>query len=48
MRKVEELYMKHIYGTGGSDNKQQAPAMTEVTINKVDVPQKTSQYSHRF
>ena len=39
--------MKHIYGTGGSDNKQETPATAEVMINKVDLPQKTSQYSHR-
>ena len=47
MRKAEELYMKHIYATGKSDNKQETPAMVEVTINEVDVPWKTSQYSHR-
>ena len=47
MRKAEEMYMKHIYATGGSDNKQETPAMTEVMINEVDVPWKMSQYSHR-
>ena len=47
MRKAEELYMKHIYATGGSDNKQETPAMAEVMINEVDVPWKTSQYRHR-
>ena len=47
MRKAEELYMKHIYTTGGTDNKQETPAMAEVMINEVDAPWKTPQYSHR-
>ena len=38
MRKAEELYMKHIYATGRSDNKQETPATAEVTIKEVDVP----------
>ena len=33
MKKVEELYMKHIYATGEISNKREAPASTEVTIN---------------
>ena len=47
MRKAEELYMKHIYATGGTENKQDTPTMTEVIINEVNVPQKSGQYSHR-
>ena len=47
MRKVEELYMKLIYATGGADNKQENPVPMEVTINKVNIPQKMGQYSHR-
>ena len=46
MRKAEELYIKHIYATGGVDNKQENTAPTEVTINEV-MTQKTGQYSHR-
>ena len=39
--------MKHIYPTGGTENKQDTLAATEVTINEVNVPQKSGQYSHR-
>ena len=46
MRKAEEMYMKHIYATG-VDNKQETPAAVEVTINEVNVPQKSGQYNHR-
>ena len=46
MRKAEELYMKHTYATGGSDNKQENMAPTEVIINEVTT-QKMGQYSHR-
>ena len=47
MRKAEELYMKHIYTTGGTDNKQDTLVVTEVMINEVNVPQKSGQYSFR-
>ena len=47
MRKAEELYMKHIYATGGVDNKQETPAVAEVMINEVNVTQRSGQYSHR-
>ena len=47
IRKAEELYMKHIYATGGVDNKQETPAAAEVMINEVNVPQRSGQYSHR-
>ena len=46
MIKAEELYMKHIYATGGVDNKQENTAPAEVVINEV-ITQKTGQYSHR-
>ena len=46
MRKAEELHMKHIYATGGAENKQENVTPTEVTINEVTT-QKTGQYSHR-
>ena len=46
MRKIEELYMKHINATGGADNKQENVTPTEVTINEV-MRQKMGQYSHR-
>ena len=47
MRKAEEMYMKHIYATGGADNKQETPVAVEVTINEVNVPQKSGRYNHR-
>ena len=40
MGKAEELYMKHIYMTGGTENKQETLAATEVMINEVNIPQK--------
>ena len=46
MRKAEELYMKHIYATGGVDSKQENGTSTEVIINE-NTTQKTGQYSHR-
>ena len=46
MRKAEELYMKHIYATGGVESKQENETSTEVVINKVTT-QKAGQYSHR-
>ena len=46
MRKAEQLYMKHIYATGGIDSKQENGTSTEVVMNKVTT-QKTGQYSHR-
>ena len=46
MRKAEELYMKHIYATGGIDSKQENGTSTEVVINKVTT-QKAGHYSHR-
>ena len=46
MRKAEQLYMKHIYATGGVDSKQENEAPTEVIINEVTT-QKAEQYSHR-
>ena len=46
MRKAEELYMKHIYATGGVENKNENTAPTEVVINEV-MTQKTGQYSQR-
>ena len=46
MRKAEELYMKHIYATGGVENKNENTAPTEVVINEV-MTQKTGQYNQR-
>ena len=46
MRKAEELYMKHIYATGGVDSKQENGTSTEVIIIEVTT-QKMGQYSHR-
>ena len=47
MKKVEELYMKHIYATGELSNKKEILASTEVTINEVDSPQRPRDYTHR-
>ena len=48
MKKVEELYMKHIYMTEGQvDSIQNTPANVEVTINEVNGTQKLKQYSQR-
>ena len=47
MKKAEELYMKHIYATGEIPNKRENLAPTEVTINEVDSPQRTRDYTHR-
>ena len=48
MKKAEELYMKHIYTMEGqTENSQNSPVTTEVTISEVNVPQKTAQYSQR-
>ena len=47
MKKAEELYMKHIYATGEIPNKRENVAPTEVTINEVDSPQRTRDYTHR-
>ena len=47
MKKAEELYMKHIYTTGEIPNKRENVAPTEVTINEVDSPQRTRDYTHR-
>ena len=47
MKKVEELYMKHIYATGEIPNKRDTSASTEVTINEVDSPQRSRDYTHR-
>ena len=48
MKKVEELYMKHIYATKGQmDNIQNASPNAEVTINEVNNTQKSGQYSQR-
>ena len=48
MNKAEELYMKHIYATEGQgENSQNSPATTEVTINELNIPQRSGQYSHR-
>ena len=46
MRKAAELYMKHIYTTGGIDSNQENGTSTEVVINEVTT-QKAGQYSHR-
>ena len=35
MKKAEELYMKHVYTTGGSDGMTDAQATKELTINEV-------------
>ena len=41
MKKAEELYMKHIYATQGqTENSQNSPMTTEVTISEVNAPQK--------
>ena len=43
MKKVEELYMKHIYAIEGqTENRQAATISSNVTINKVNVAQKPS------
>ena len=47
MKKAEELYMKHIYTTGKILNKRENVAPTEITINEVDSPQRTRDYTHR-
>ena len=35
MKKAEELYMKHVYTTGGTDDQTDTHTMKEVTINEV-------------
>ena len=35
MKKAEELYMKHVYTTGGSEDQTETQATKEVTINEV-------------
>ena len=48
MKKVEELYMKHIYAIEGqTENGQAATISSDVTINEVNVEQKPGQYSQR-
>ena len=47
MRKVEELYMKHIYATGDIPNRRESTMSTEVTINEIDGSQRPGDYSHR-
>ena len=47
MKKAEELYMKHIYATGEIPNKRETLTLTEITINEVDSPQRSGDYSHR-
>ena len=48
MKKVEELYMKHIYAIEGqTENSQAATISADVTINEVNVAQKPGQYSQR-
>ena len=48
MKKVEELYMKHIYAIEGqTENGQAATISSDVTINEVNVAQKPGQYSQR-
>ena len=47
MKKAEELYMKHIYATGEIPSKRETSASTEVTINEVDSPQRSGDYTHR-
>ena len=39
--------MKHIYATGGTDNKHETPAAMGVMINEVNIPQKSGQYNHK-
>ena len=47
MRKVEELYMKHIYATGDIPNRRESTMSTEVTINEIDGSERPGDYSHR-
>ena len=48
MRKAEELYMKHIYATEGqSENNQNSPLTSDVTINEVNATQTSGQHSQR-
>ena len=48
MKKAEELYMKHIYATGGqAENGQSTPVTTDVTISEVNATQNFGQYSQR-
>ena len=48
MKKVEELYMKHIYAIEGqTENGQAAPISSDVIINEVNVAQKPGKYSQR-
>ena len=48
MRKVEELYMKHIYAMEGqAENSQNSQVTSDVTINEVNATQKLGQYSQR-
>ena len=49
MKKAEELYMKYIYATEGQmEHSQNSSATKEVTISKVNVPQKPGQCSQRL
>ena len=47
MRKAEELYMKHVCTTGGTENKQDTSGAMEVVINVVHTPQKSGLNNHR-
>ena len=47
MKKAEELYMKHIYATGEIPNRREMTMPMEITINKIDSPQRQGDYSHR-
>ena len=46
MKKAKELYMKHIYTTEGQAGNNLNPS-SEVTINEVQVTQKSGQFTHR-
>ena len=46
MKKAEQLYMKHIYATEGQAENNLNPS-SEVTINEVQVTQKSGQSPHR-
>ena len=46
MKKAEELYMKHIYATEGQAENNLNPS-SEVTINEVQVTQKSGKSPHR-
>ena len=47
MRKAEELYMKHVYMMGGTENKQDIAGTSEVVINEVNAPQKSGANTYR-